>query len=728
MIIHSFAVSFWLSLLSAAAFSAFAFAVYGSGISIIVFIIVFMANLTTLKMAYANRTNDTELKQESDTLAVLGMVGLFIGMLFAKLIVGLITLLLFLQLALNVNFKNQRQVFFAPMVCFVALMGAAIHSKHTGLAFYFLLFCIFSCIYFALIHINQVANSDAQQKTSQWSNRNRLTIGLILTFMSVFFYLVMPRFPAGNIGGLPIEGWGLYQNKWQDQLLENHEDLVDHFKAEKEVSQKSDNDSSNSQNSKTSSNSSSNDERTQTRRQYSLDDSIFFYVKSDSPVYLQEHVSTYFDGRSWHSLQYAYTKLEGKNNLFQLFPELKPTHSIEITTAKDEPSNLLTTDTTVALKFPVDELGRDYYDTLTVGTQLKKDTVYELQPFIEYKQNRVIDRHQSSPDDRDLQLPSNLDHRINDLATRLTAAESNHFEKANILEQHIKNNYQYSLTTIFSQNNIPLSDFLFQSKLGHCEYFATAMAIMLRTQGIPARMVSGFVAQDYNAVTGFYEVKGINAHAWVEAYIDDGWIIYEATGAYVVPEKQTNDIKTTNQLLKKQLEALKKQRQLLQEVEKKPATIKDYIQAFWHLVIFSFEQLWQILKYLIVIAGCGYIAYFFGKLAYQYFYEKYKVTIEDKRSFKAINNYQPKNTKDDIAFYLLHIQNMLARHSIIRESGMPIEKFVQYLKSNHLNHTNDLTTLTTLINQYYYQEHTYKTTDNELFIRLYHHYWQQLAD
>jgi hypothetical protein len=76
----------------------------------------------------------------------------------------------------------------------------------------------------------------------------------------------------------------------------------------------------------------------------------------------------------------------------------------------------------------------------------------------------------------------------------------------------------------------PLANFLFERKQGHCEYFASSMAVMLRTLGIPSRVVNGFRSDEFNDVTGNYVVRAKNAHSWVEAYFPGyGWVTFDPT-------------------------------------------------------------------------------------------------------------------------------------------------------------------------------------------------------
>jgi transglutaminase-like putative cysteine protease len=75
----------------------------------------------------------------------------------------------------------------------------------------------------------------------------------------------------------------------------------------------------------------------------------------------------------------------------------------------------------------------------------------------------------------------------------------------------------------------PVEDFLFNRKAGHCEYFASALTLMLRAADVPSRLVSGYKGVEKNRFSGRYEVQGRHAHAWVEAYIDGHWQLLDPT-------------------------------------------------------------------------------------------------------------------------------------------------------------------------------------------------------
>ena len=90
--------------------------------------------------------------------------------------------------------------------------------------------------------------------------------------------------------------------------------------------------------------------------------------------------------------------------------------------------------------------------------------------------------------------------------------------------------FSYSLNASVQDPSIdPVEDFLFNRKTGHCEYFASALCLMLRAVGIPARLINGFKGGRRNQKTGYFEVQQRHVHSWVEAYIDDQWLILDAT-------------------------------------------------------------------------------------------------------------------------------------------------------------------------------------------------------
>ncbi len=130
-----------------------------------------------------------------------------------------------------------------------------------------------------------------------------------------------------------------------------------------------------------------------------------------------------------------------------------------------------------------------------------------------------------------LQLPD-VDPRIGQLAHEVTKKASNDYDKAAALENHLRTHYGYTLQLPAVTPKNPLANFLFERKQGHCEYFASSMAVMLRTLGIPSRVVNGFRGGEFNDLSGKYLIRARDAHSWVEAYFPGkGWISFDPTPA-----------------------------------------------------------------------------------------------------------------------------------------------------------------------------------------------------
>jgi transglutaminase-like putative cysteine protease len=137
-----------------------------------------------------------------------------------------------------------------------------------------------------------------------------------------------------------------------------------------------------------------------------------------------------------------------------------------------------------------------------------------------------------------LQLPK-LDQRIPRLAAQIASSASNNYDKTIAVERYLQSHYAYTLQLPRSAVADPLANFLFERKQGHCEYFASSMAVMLRTLGIPSRVVNGFRSDEFNDVTGYYVVRGKNAHSWVEAYFPGyGWVTFDPTPGGAIESPQ----------------------------------------------------------------------------------------------------------------------------------------------------------------------------------------------
>jgi transglutaminase-like putative cysteine protease len=148
---------------------------------------------------------------------------------------------------------------------------------------------------------------------------------------------------------------------------------------------------------------------------------------------------------------------------------------------------------------------------------------------------KISDRDVVSPDypkrirEHFLQLPA-VSAQVRELAQSITETSGTQYEKARAVERHLRQNYRYSLDVGTAVMKNPIEDFLFVRKSGYCEHYASAMVILLRTLGIPARLATGFLPGEWNDFGHYYTVRQRDAHAWVEVYFPvSGWVTFDPT-------------------------------------------------------------------------------------------------------------------------------------------------------------------------------------------------------
>ena len=128
-----------------------------------------------------------------------------------------------------------------------------------------------------------------------------------------------------------------------------------------------------------------------------------------------------------------------------------------------------------------------------------------------------------------LELPS-LDARVSELAREITARDATARGQSRAIETYLRGHFGYTLDLPQTEPADPIAWFLFTRKKGHCEYFASTMAVMLRSLGVPARIVTGFQSGIFNPVSGRQVIRASDAHAWVEAWLPDrGWTVFDPT-------------------------------------------------------------------------------------------------------------------------------------------------------------------------------------------------------
>lgn len=272
---------------------------------------------------------------------------------------------------------------------------------------------------------------------------------------------------------------------------------------------------------------------------------VVLYVRTSQPLYLRGKLFDRFEGDRWHRTPHARDSRPLQRGEYQAAESgpLAVEQTVEVMANLD--ATLIHTPTLQALRFPGPVI-YEYDDGVFAAPRpLRADTTYSVIANVDLLGGRYL-LAEAAPDDRYLAVPGEISEQVRDLTQQITQNAGSAQERAFRLEKWLRENYQYSFQTVQWQGYTPLDWFLFEGRQGHCEYFASALAMMLRIAGIPSRVATGFSLGERNPMTGYYEVRQLDGHAWVEAYLDGGgWLMLEPTPFYPLPqqrEAQANDM------------------------------------------------------------------------------------------------------------------------------------------------------------------------------------------
>jgi len=244
-----------------------------------------------------------------------------------------------------------------------------------------------------------------------------------------------------------------------------------------------------------------------------------------------------FDGRRWYNLAEPESETKVINGLVTLAGDPQRWRngtriSYEVRLHSIASDALFFAGTPEFIKIDVPEIVRNSHDGLRVRYGQAENIHYGVHAFLENGSAPVAAYRPELSEiarEENLLLPP-LDPRIAALARRITSKATGPAEQARAIENYLRENYTYTTELPGRETRDPLADFLFRRKKGHCEYFASAMAVMLRAIGVPARVATGFQSGVYNPVSGWYVVRASDAHSWVEAWTPaNGWTTYDPT-------------------------------------------------------------------------------------------------------------------------------------------------------------------------------------------------------
>lgn len=528
-------------------------------------------------------------EQLGNFVALLGLLIFLILLITEGLIPALLSMLLWAQAAQNFTLSERRGLNFTFAITFILLLYAAAISKSGLFLFYlsaYVLVAMFTLYTNYLDQRNEMITMHIESLGKVPILGPVVGLSSLVVLVSVILYLSIPRPPALHFGSIDTFGGQQYENKeWEraadypeyaSSSNDNNIDNTKKIRPKDKSSQTSENKKDLTKSNTPSTNSSSNTTMVKNEsdhgqsennsgqhgmvyrgfeeqfdikapQQGALSNVIVLYLQADQPLYLKGKVFDFFDGRYWSKSNNHNQKYRLKEGIFEVERGtntiVKPV-SQEITMAIDYGDTIFVAERLSKLIFPAAVIAQDIYGTFQAPAKLKKDSIYAAESYIDYVNGHPASKVTSVDSfDQYLQLPTNISSRTLALASEVTLPTDTPLLKALSLEKHLRTKYRYTFDTVFDESDsIPLDKFLFETRQGHCEYFASAMTVMLRTLNIPARLVTGFSATNNNPLTGYYEVRGLDAHAWVEAYFPEhGWVLFEPTSFYDLPAPQTSD-------------------------------------------------------------------------------------------------------------------------------------------------------------------------------------------
>ncbi len=601
-------VIFWYSLVSGIAVAASLFAYAGFTFSLLGLLLVSAVSYVVLNAVRRIDESSSPYRQLSDQIAVVGIILLLPMLLFFGLLISLLLFLGLVFLALLFQTHDYRRFYVGLGVSFILLIVGAVETKSGFYLAYFLAYAVAISMALGYAYIDPRSGNRAEWRLS---DRFRASLWLILTAVSI--YLVLPRFPAGNLGAQPGSDHFYENPEWESEAKSRGTESRQDDPATsllQELAQSGEGESPSPRRSDGEDTAGSDfhyrgfepemDINHPDADGERLTNGIVARMRADRPLYLRARVFDRFDGVRWTSSATRLEKVKLTWGQLQLrdvpgFEQGGIEHH-EIFIEQNLGDYVAAAAVPVKVSFPGTVIGIDAFGQLHAPGALRKGSGYAIDSLRHTYQGRSFAELEYVDLPQFKQLPEDLDPRIARLASRVVEGRGSELEQAVALEQHLRTQYAYDFSSVFtSQNRTPLSRFLFETKRGHCEYFASALAIMLRTQGIPSRLVTGFSATNLNPLTGYYDIYALDGHAWVEAYVDGlGWMELEPTAYYDGPsvDNQTLSAEQINDYVERQLR--------LQEVLGEDALTPEAIIA----------GLWQT-AYLVFIWSGAYLKLFF---------------------------------------------------------------------------------------------------------------------
>ena len=272
----------------------------------------------------------------------------------------------------------------------------------------------------------------------------------------------------------------------------------------------------------------------------SHDDAIVLRCwSSEPPEYLRGSVFVHYDHNTWRSVQEEKVTVPTSDHhgrhVFQFSPHVSEKVLGSIYPEREFSNTFfLPVNTHQIATFESEVRISPAWTAVPAGSSLATRGGYEY-----YKS---IDK-MAGPAESDRYVPGNMRREIHEVANEVFGAAATEHEKMVRLKDYFNNNFRYKLGITIPEGKDSVLEFLQVIRAGHCEYFASAGVLLLRSAGIPARYVTGFRCDERGLTGDFWVSRQRDAHAWVEAYVrNEGWVTFDPTPGNFRPERTTRSI------------------------------------------------------------------------------------------------------------------------------------------------------------------------------------------
>jgi transglutaminase-like putative cysteine protease len=357
------------------------------------------------------------------------------------------------------------------------------------------------------------------------------------------------------------------------------------------------------------------------------DNTVVFTAEDRQRHYWRVETKDIYTGKGWEVTDHVQVKtFEKENTVHQWFEDnvKKETFTAKVSTSQQY-SYLIYPEGLKAVHVPQDVVFRLQASNEKIYPTDRESYIVPLQEYeLTYEYPTFsVDQLNAAPVVKDeqllkqyTQLPSNLPKRVRELAQRITQGKTTQYEKTKAIEQYFSlNDYFYETKDVAvpGKNDDYVDQFLFKTKKGYCDNFSTAMVVLLRSVGIPARWVKGYTSGEFVDKTkdekNVYAITNNNAHSWVEVYFSGiGWVPFEPTQGFsnpyrfMEPKSQTVPTPTPQQTQPEQKRTPLKD--VLKQENTPSPSVKDKLTSF-----FAFLSLKEITMVMLVLLGIALLLY-----------------------------------------------------------------------------------------------------------------------